>query len=103
LFGNDDDNDSEAECLSPSPKSSLCAAVSMSADSLSPHHNHQHAVLHPPATATTPAVNKGHPMSLTLRCANKSETISVQIFSENMKQHLHDDYVAKQPLRPIIT
>jgi hypothetical protein len=31
-------------------------------------------------------------MSLTLRCADKSETISVQIF-----------YVAKQPLRPIIT
>jgi hypothetical protein len=74
----------------------------MSVDSLSPQHHHPYAVPHAHAAATAQAANKGHPMSLTLRCVNKSETISVQIFSENMKQRLHDDYVMKQPLRPII-
>jgi hypothetical protein len=65
----------------------------MSADSLSPQYNHPHAVPHAHAAATAPAVNKGHPMSLTLRCADKSETISIHIFSDPPNYHvvLHID------------
>jgi hypothetical protein len=65
----------------------------MSADSLSPQYNHPHAVPHAHAEATSPAVNKGHPMSLTLRCADKSETISIQNFSDPPNYHvvLHFD------------
>jgi hypothetical protein len=95
LFGNDDDDDREVECLLPSQKSSLCTAVSISADSLSLYYNHPHAVphAHTHAAATAPAVNKGHPMSLTLRCADKSETMSIQIFSDPTNYHvvLHFD------------
>jgi hypothetical protein len=65
----------------------------MSADSLSPQYNHPHAVPHAHAEATAPSVNKGHPMSLTLRCADKSEIISIQIFSDPLNYHvvLHFD------------
>jgi hypothetical protein len=67
----------------------------MSAESLSPQYNHPHDVPHAHAAATSPAVNKGHPMSLTLRCAeqDKSETISILIFSDPPNYHvvLHFD------------
>jgi hypothetical protein len=67
----------------------------MMADSLSPQYNHPHAVPHEHAhgVATSPAVNKDHPMSLTVRCADKRETISIQIFSDPPNYHvvLHFD------------
>jgi hypothetical protein len=65
----------------------------MSVDSLSPQYNHPHDVPHAHTAATAPAVNKGHPMSLTLRCADKSEIISIQIFSDPPNYHvvLHFD------------
>jgi hypothetical protein len=67
----------------------------MSADSLSPQYNHPHDVPHAlaHAAATAPAVNKGHPVSLTLRCADKIEAISIQIFNDPPNYHvvLHFD------------